>query len=131
MNNKVKLVLFGITTWLVPFVASIFFFDSQTHKLLIDWYLFHSIMIVLGSSVAAFLLVKYFEGVDTDFVKQGITVGAVWLLINWALDIAILIPMMSIDIPGYFMQIGLGYVVAPAMSISMAVAIDNARKKIN
>ena len=131
MDNKIKLVIFGIATWAVPFVASILFFDSQTHKLLIDQGLFHSIMIVLGSSVAAFLLVKYFEGVRKDFVKEGIKVGMAWLLINWALDVAILIPMMNIDVPGYFMQIGLGYLVAPAMSISMAVAIENARKKIN
>ena len=131
MDNKIKLVIFGIATWAVPFVASILFFDSQTHKLLIDQGLFHSIMIVLGSSFAAFLLVKYFEGVRKDFVREGIKVGMAWLLINWALDVAILIPMMNVDIPSYFMQIGLGYLVAPAMSISMAVAIENARKKIN
>lgn len=131
MDNNIKLVLFGIVTWLVPFVASIFFFDSQTHKLIIDQQLFHSIMIVVGSLVAAFLLVKYFDEVHTDYVKEGIKVGVLWLAINWILDIAILVPMMAVDLPAYFGQIGLGYLVAPIMAISMAYAIENARKKIN
>ena len=129
MDNKIKLVLFGIASWLVPFVLSIFFFDSQTHKLVIDWYLFHSIMVATGSLVGAFLLVKYFEGIRTDYVKEGVKVGITWLLINWILDIAILIPMMGISIPGYFSQIGLGYIVIAVMAISMAVAIENAKKK--
>lgn len=131
MDNKIKLVLFGIATWLVPFVASIFFFDPQTHKLIVDWYLFHSIMIVFGSAFGAFLLVKFYEGIRTDYVAWGVKAGITWLAINWALDIAILIPMMGIDVPSYFNQIGLGYIVIAVMAISMAVAIENARKKIN
>ena len=129
VDNKARLVLFGIATWLVPFVASIFFFDPTTHKLIIGQSFFQSIMVVIGSLVAAFLLVKYFKGVHADYVRQGIKVGVVWLLINWILDFAILVPMMRIDLPTYFTQIGLSYLVAPVMAISMAVAIENARKK--
>jgi len=131
LDNKIKLVLFGIAAWLVPFVASICFFDSQTHKLIIDWYLFHSIMIVFGSAFGAFLLVKFYEGVRTDYVAWGVKVGIAWLAINWALDIAILVPMMQIDLAAYFSQIGMGYTVMLIMAVSMAVAIENARKKIN
>jgi hypothetical protein len=129
LDNKAKLVLFGIATWLVPFVVSIFFFDSQTHRLMMDWYLFHSIMIIIGSSVGAFLLVKYFEGVRRNCVLEGIKVGYLWLILNWVLDIIILVPMMNIDLAGYFSQIGLSYVVMPVMAVSMAFAIQNARKK--
>jgi uncharacterized membrane protein YpjA len=131
LGNNVKLVLFGIAAWLLPFVASIFFFDFQTHKLVIDWYLFHSIMVVFGSAVGAFLLVKFYEGVRTDYVAWGVKAGAAWLAINWVLDILILVPMMGSDLAGYFSQIGLGYIVMPVMAVSMAAAIENARKRIN
>jgi len=117
--------------WAVPFLASFLFFDPATQKLTIDETFFKSIMIVLSSALGAFLLVKYFEGVQTDFVKEGITVGIAWLAINWVLDIIILLPMNKMDAVTYFMQIGLRYLIAPAMSISIAMAIENARKKIN
>ena len=129
LDNKVKLVLFGIAMWVVPFVASFFFFDPATQKLTVDETFFKSIMIVLSSILGACLLVEYFKGVKTNFVKEGILVGAVWLAINWALDILILLPMSRMDIPTYFMQIGIRYLMAPAMSISIAMAIENARKK--
>ena len=131
MDKNIKLVLFGIAMWVVPFVASFLFFDPATQKLTIDETFFKSIMIVLSAILGAFLLVKYFEGVQTDFVKEGIIVGAAWLAINWVLDVIILLPMNRMDIPTYFMQVGMRYLIAPAMSISMAVAIENARKKIN
>ena len=129
MDNKVKLVLFGIVMWVVPFVASFFFFDPATQKLTIDETFFKSIMIVLSSILGAYLLVNYFKGVRGDFVKEGIIVGVSWLAINWALDILILLPMSRMDIPTYVMQIGMRYLMAPAMSISIAMAIENARRR--
>ena len=131
MDKNIKLVAFGIAMWVVPFLASFLFFDPATQKLTIDETFFKSIMIVLSSMLGAFLLVKYFEGVQTDFVKEGIVVGAAWLAINWVLDVIILLPMSKMDVATYFMQIGMRYLIAPAMSISMALAIENARKNIN
>ena len=50
-------------------------------------------MIVVGSAVGVALLVLWFREVHENYLKEGITVGIIWLIITWALDIAILLPL--------------------------------------
>jgi hypothetical protein len=124
MKKYLKNVLYGFLAWLIPFVAS-FFFYTKEGKLTIDIFLFKSIMIVVGSVSAAFLLVSYFKKIRADYLKEGIIVGLVWFGLNILLDIIILIPMSRMSLPDYFAQIGLRYLAIPAMSIMVGVALKN------
>jgi hypothetical protein len=92
MKKYLKNILYGFLAWLIPFAAS-FFFYTREGKLTIDIFLFKSIMIVLGSFSAAFLLVSYFKKINADYFKEGIIVGLTWFGINILLDLLILIPM--------------------------------------
>jgi len=78
----------------------------------------------VGSVVAVFLLLVYFKSVEKYFVKEGIIVGVVWLVINWVLDIVVLVPMAGWSLSTYFAQIGLRYLVMPIMSIAIGYAIE-------
>ena len=124
MNKYVRNVLYGFLAWLIPFIAS-FFFYSREGKLTIDIFLFKSIMIVVGSFSAAILLVSYFRNINVDYFKEGIIVGMIWFGINIVLDLLILIPMSGMSITDYFMQIGLMYLAIPAMSIAVGTALKN------
>jgi uncharacterized membrane protein YpjA len=124
MNKYTRNALYGFIAWLVPFIASIFFFTKEG-GLAINIFLFKSIMIVIGSITGAVLLVKYFKKIDTEYLKEGIIVGVVWFGINIMLDLLVLIPMSGMSIPDYFTQIGLRYLVMPVMSISMGTALRN------
>ena len=124
MKKYFKNVLCGFLVWLIPFVTS-FFFYTKDGKLSIDIFLFKSIMIVVGSISAGFLLVSYFKKIDTDFNREGVIVGLTWLGLNILLDLAILIPMSGLSIPDYFAQIGLRYIAMPAMSITVGAALAN------
>ncbi len=124
MNKYVRNVLYGFLAWLVPFVAS-FFFYSREGGLTIDIFLFKSIMIVVGSISAAFLLISYFKKINVDYFKEGIIVGLTWFGINILLDLLILIPMSGMSIADYFTQIGLRYLAIPAMSIAVGTALEN------
>ncbi|CAG0991778.1 MAG: hypothetical protein OIN86_11865 [Candidatus Methanoperedens sp.] len=124
MNKYVRNVLYGFLAWLIPFIAS-FFFYSREGKLTIDIFLFKSIMIVVGSFSAAILLVYYFRNINVDYFKEGIIVGLIWFGINIVLDLLILIPMSGMSITDYFMQIGLRYLAIPAMSIAVGTALKN------
>lgn len=124
MNKYVKNILYGFLAWLIPFVASIFFY-TQEGKLTIDIFLFKSIMIVVGSISASILLVSYFKKIDGGYLKEGIIVGLTWLVINILMDLLILIPMSGMSSPDYFAQIGLRYLVIPAMSITVGAALEN------
>jgi uncharacterized membrane protein YpjA len=124
LNKYVRNVLYGFLAWLIPFVAS-FFFYSREGELTIDIFLFKSIMIVVGSFSAAILLVSYFKNINVDYLKEGIIIGLIWFGINIVLDLLILIPMSGMSITDYFTQIGLRYLAIPAMSIAVGTALKN------
>jgi hypothetical protein len=123
MKKYLKNVLYGFLAWLIPFVTSFFFYSKE--GLTIDIFLFKSIMIVVGSISAAILLVSYFKKISAAYFKEGIIVGIVWFGINILLDLLILIPMSGMSIADYFTQIGIRYLVMPAMSITVGKSLEN------
>ncbi|MBA2869695.1 hypothetical protein [Methanococcus maripaludis] len=116
--NYLKCGFFGLLTWLIPFLLS-FLFYSENEGLLIDIFLFKSIMIVVSGLVGVSLLIMYFKDIKKDYLIEGIFVGVSWLIINLILDILILIPMSGMTYLTYFSQIGLRYLIIPTISISM------------
>jgi hypothetical protein len=124
MKMYLKNLLYGFLSWLIPFASS-FFFYTREGKLTIDVFLFKSIMIVVGSVSAAFLLVSYFKRIDSRYLREGVVVGLTWLGMNIVLDLLVLIPMSGMTVPDYFAQIGLRYAAIPAMSIAVGAALAN------
>jgi uncharacterized membrane protein YpjA len=125
MKNKyLRNIVYGFLAWLIPFVASLFFYTKEG-ILTIDVFLFKSIMIIVGSISAAFLLVSYFKNIKAEYYKEGIVVGFTWFAINILLDLLILVHMSEMSITDYFSQIGLRYIVIPVMSITIGAALKN------
>ncbi len=118
MNRTLKMVLFGFLTWLIPFLFA-FLFYSKEGTLLIDIFLFKSIMLIVGSVVGAFLLVSYFKKLKKNQLKEGIIIGIVWFAMDILLDLIILVPMSKMGIGAYFAQIGIRYLTIPIMSIAI------------
>jgi hypothetical protein len=125
MDRRVKLLLFGFVSWLVPFVASFAIFPLYNSNPA----LFHSLMLVFGSAVSAALFIRYFEAIKSDFAKVGLFAGTVWCVMNWVLDIIILVPMMQASLGGYFAQIGMVYLVGPIMGFGMGYVVDASKKR--
>lgn len=128
MKKYLKNIFYGFLAWLIPFLAS-FLFYSKEGGLNIDIFLFKTIMIVVGTFSAAFLLVSYFKNIKADYLKQGLTVGITWFTINILLDLLVLIPMLKMSLPDYFTQIGLRYLAIPAMSLAIGSALKNSHKQ--
>lgn len=127
MHFIVKIILYGILVWLVPFVIAIPFY-SPDGMLLVDEYLFKTVMILSGGGTGAILLVLLFREIKQDYVKKGVIIGLVWLVINWLLDIGILLPLSGMDISTYLNQIGLRYFMIPIMSIMAGYIAYTANK---
>jgi hypothetical protein len=81
-------------------------------------------MIVVGTAVGMWLMVKYFMGVKKDYWKTGLVVGLVWLLMNWGLDLVTLVMLMKMDVVTYFTQIGLRYLSLPLMVFGAAYLLE-------
>jgi hypothetical protein len=115
MKSMKKALILGFLSWLIPFLFSFLFFTPKG-ELLINQLLFKNIMIVTASYVSAFLIIKYFKIVDKNYVKEGILLGVLWMIINLVLDMVTLVPMGK-PLMVYLPQIGLGYLMIPAMTI--------------
>lgn len=110
----------GFLTWLVPFLASIPFYGMDG-TLVVDQMLFKSLMIVIGSLTAAILLVWFFAVVPGSFAREAAITGAVWLVMNWVLDLVVLVGLMGMPPYEYATGIGLRYLVIPAMVIPAGI----------
>jgi hypothetical protein len=123
MKSIKKALIFGFLSWLVPFVFSFLFF-SPKGELLINQLLFKNIMIVSATWFTAFLIIKYFKIVDKNYVKEGLLLGLLWMVINLVLDMVTLVPMGK-TIGDYLPQIGLGYLMIPAMTVLAGKILEN------
>jgi hypothetical protein len=128
MRDSVRIIFYGFFTWLIPFLVSIPFY-SQAGVLLVDQQFFKSIMIIVGSLTGGVLIVTLFQKMSIGYLTAGYIVGVCWLMINWALDLLILIPMSNLDITSYFLQIGLRYLMIPVMSIMAGMVAYHAGNK--
>jgi hypothetical protein len=111
-----RVVLFGVLTWLVPFVVSFGFYD-RTGRLAVPAGVFQSVMVVVGGTTGAWLLVRVFRR-PPAWPRLGLSVGLLWLGINLALDLLVLVPMTGMSVATYLGEIGLGYAVIPVMAVA-------------
>lgn len=124
MQNKAKIILFGFLTWLIPFFVSCFFVD-MSGKYLIDETFFKTIMVVTGGLTGVFLMVKYFNKIQKDYLKQAVIIGLSWLLINWSLDLVmVFFKFFPMTVEKYFTDIGLRYLLIPIISIGMGAVLS-------
>jgi uncharacterized membrane protein YpjA len=83
--------------------------------------MFKSLMMVVGSAVGAWLLVRVFRQ-RPAFKRAGMVVGLLWFGINVSLDALILVPLTKMSLPDYFGEIALRYLVIPIMAFAIGVA---------
>ena len=123
MNKYVKIVIFGILLWLIPFFVGFLFFD-QEGNLIISEIFFKSIMIVVGSLFGVIFGVTYFMDIEENHLKEGVIHGIVWLIINWVSDIImVFIGFFPLSIHKYFSDIGLRYLTIPIYTIGIGYVL--------
>lgn len=115
-----KKIGYGLLVWVVPFVAAIPLLGLMET----DPIAFKTIMIIIGAIIGAICVVLYFNKVEKDFLKEGITLGLVWVAVNWLLDFVALLPMSKMPYGQYFMEIGLRYLVMLALTIPVGYILS-------
>jgi hypothetical protein len=125
MREIWRIIGYGSLTWLIPFIIALPFY-SPGGTILIDSSLFKSIMIIAGASAGAVLIIRLYLKINDQYVLYGFVTGLIWLIINWILDLVILVPMNGLDYSSYFYQIGLRYLMIPVMTVMAGFVAQNA-----
>ncbi|MFA7199339.1 MAG: hypothetical protein WC093_08590 [Methanoculleus sp.] len=121
----VRLIGFGLLTWLLPFLISVPFYSAEGEPLY-DIFLIKSVLLVFSAALGTLLILIYLRGIRDNFVRETALLGGVWLLINWALDAVILLPLSGMDAGTYMAQVGLRYLIIPITAIGIGYAADQA-----
>lgn len=123
-----RLIGFGILTWLLPFLLSLLFYSPEGVPLS-DVFLIKTILLVFSTALGVALILVYFGNIHAHFVREGILLGIVWLLINWVLDILILLPLAGMDFGTYMAQVGVRYLNIPIIATGIGYAAEQAAQR--
>jgi len=117
MNKYLKVILFGFFVWLVPFIVSFFIYPLKTA----GNPLFESVMPVIITLITVVMAGIYLKNAEGNLLKEGILIGVVWFLISVIIDLFLFLPPspMQMGITGYFMDIGITYLIMPIITIGM------------
>jgi uncharacterized membrane protein YpjA len=121
-----RTTVLGLVSWLVPFCFS-FLFVNRSGQFLIPQPLFKSLMVVVFGTLGVALLAVAFRRV-AQTAACGLALGSYWLLINLVLDLAILVPLTRMSVAGYFFDIGLRYLLIPAIATGMGAVAERSVK---
>ncbi len=119
-----KKIGYGFIIWVVPFISAIPLLGLMES----DQIFFKTLMTVIGGLVGAVCVALYFKKVEKDYLREGIELGLVWLIINWLLDFAALLPLSKMPYLQYFKEIGLRYLVMPAMTVPLGYILSKKLK---
>ena len=114
MKSIKKTLLYGFLIWLIPFVVAFLIFPIRESNRA----LFESIMPVVITISVAFFAYQYFKKLDNNFVKEGVMLGLIWLMISFVIDLVMFMQgPMKMTFTDYIMDIGLTYLIIPAITI--------------
>jgi hypothetical protein len=123
MNKNLKIVLFGLLVWLIPFMVSFFIYPLKTPM----YSLFESIMSVLIAVAAVIFSYFYFKDIGANFVREGVVTGIVWFIIAIVIDLVMFMPAspMHMNFTDYMMTVGVKYLIIPVVTIGSGYVAQN------
>jgi hypothetical protein len=113
MKRYLKIGLFGLISWAVPFIVSLLIYPLRESQRP----LFEAIMPVVVVICAVLLSIFYFSNLESGFLRDGVLLGVAWLIINLALDRLLFSQgPMKIALADYMKDIGITYLIIPTVT---------------
>ncbi|HNX40394.1 MAG TPA: hypothetical protein PKK11_07390, partial [Methanothrix sp.] len=113
MNRYLKIGLFGLFIWLIPFVVSVLIFPLRAGQRP----LFESVMPVIIAIWTIFFSIIYFSKGYGRYLRDGIVIGLLWLAMSIALDLmAFSAGRFMMPLRDYVADIAITYLMIPAIT---------------
>ncbi len=121
MASIKRAILYGVVTWLIPFVAAIIVFPLRE-----SWRaLFESIMAVVVAGVAVTMALAYFKQVESRFAREGLFIGLLWLAICSVIDLPLMLTEpIGMTLTEYAADVGLTYLIIPITALGIGYALE-------
>ena len=121
MTSIRKALLFGFLVWLVPFVVAFLIFPLRESSRP----LFESIMPVAIATAAVGLAVAYLRPVKRGFLREGVLLGLLWLVISLVIDAPLMLfgGPMQMTLAEYVADIGVTYLIIPVITVGIGAAL--------
>jgi len=122
MKSIKKAFLFGFLIWLIVFVVAIIIFPIHEG----NRPFFESIMPVAMSVFTSFFAYRYFRIVENNYVKEGIYLGLIFIVINWVIDAVLMLSPspMQMTFSDYVYDIGFTYFMIPPITFGFGYAMQ-------
>lgn len=122
MNKYLKIVLYGLGVWVVPFLVSFVIYPLKQS----GNPLFESLMPVVITATVVLLTLIYFKPLENHFLKEGVLIGLTWLIISIAVDLLFFTGgPMAMSLTVYTADIGVTYLIIPLVTVGMGYIIDS------
>lgn len=114
LRRYLKLLFLGFLVWLIPFLVAFVIFPLRTNARPF----FETIMAVVVAWVGMVFTAVGFRGVQSDFVRAGVTLGLVFFSVSVLIDLPLFsYGPMATDWASYMMDVGLTYLIYPIITI--------------
>jgi len=124
MQSMKRAFAYGFLVWLLTLLVSMALFPLKR-----SWpVLFDSIMPVALALCAVIFANRYFQGCAASSLKEGLWLGAIWLIMNWLLDWPLFSHwQMKMSMVNYIADIGLTYLMLPIITVGIAYQAAQAK----
>lgn len=126
MSSIVRVVLFGLAVWAVPFVVGMAIFAMISP----DTPLFDTIMSLALAAAAVAASYLFLRKTPTPTAMRGAQVGAAWAILAVVLDAPFFLfgpAQMRMETGAYVADIGLSYLAIPMIAAGIGWALGAAR----
>lgn len=127
MKSFKKAVLFGFLIWLIVFaIAFIIFPLHESNRIF-----FESIMPVAISIVTSVFAFLYLSKVESNFIKEGLYLGIIFIVISWLIDAPLMLSPspMQMTFVNYFLDIGFTYFMILPITLGFGYIAANSKSK--
>ncbi len=126
MKKYLTISFYGFLIWLIVFVVSVAIFSiHETERPL-----FESIMPVVITLCVVFFSLLHFHKTETDFLREGILLGAIWFIVNILVDLLLFMEgPMAMPFAEYMKDIGLTYLIIPIITTGFGILLTNKENK--
>ncbi len=128
LNKNIKIALLGALIWIGVFTVGAFLFTPEG-KPRLELLLTQNIFYLSTALLAMGFLFFYFKDVKSHFLREGIVIGIIWIIVNTALDWLILLPLFDITYSDWLKNIMPALFVLPILSIGTALIIQRQKQE--